>query len=343
MDPTPDTHAARPITRLWGVIVRIGRPGTPSPATSSGPDPRGSLLRRLAASAGAAAVLTSCFGAEAVSTVGADGRAVTRINVELDVGRVDDLFGEPETGQTVRGLGDELEASASDLHLALERLYRRDPALADRFRAETSFTDGVFRSTTTVVTDRVDQLASLLDGMLGTAPLDLGEILGTEVDEVDTVATEFGGGTGIFESVTATLDTEFRFEATFPGGGGAGQNIEFEFDRFDGFRPRVTVAITAPGPILATNGDRDGWTVRWEIEPERRDPLFLRSGIDPDAVVDDIHDLVVPAVPSGSDRSAATAPVVLAVVAGLLVAGAGLAFLRLRHRTPASRRSTSDG
>ena len=296
------------------------------------------MVRRALALVVAALALGACFKTSTTSVVAPDGSAATSVVIELDIARIEQLFGgfaeafDDGSGDAVPGFEEEIRDSLDEVQDELDELYEQRPELRDRLVLDASIEDGVLRTEIAAVTRDVAGLEAFLGSVLGSGDADLSEVLGVEgVDELfEDTEGELGGGTGFFTDISVELDgDEFRFEATTPATGGE-EDLEFEFDLFAGFAPEVTVTITAPGEIRDTNGDVDGRTVTWTLDGTDAEPLQLTSAVgdgDPITSLDAIG-----ASSSGGDDDGF--PAALVVVGALVLAGIGIgAFLAIRRNS----------
>lgn len=293
--------------------------------------------------------LGACIETDATSVVGADGAASSIIRVEIDLERLETLFGglgdggiPAETDETdsdetgtdetdaspIPDLIAEVEAQSDALEAQVADLYEQRPELRDSLRIESEVTNGALITEIAAVTDDVDDLAVLYGNVLGSEADGLGAIYGFDDAFLnDPASGTGGGGVGLLGPITVELGDQFRFEAAPPAGGTFDENIELDFDSgfFESLRPEIRISVTAPGDIVETNGDADGRTVSWLLTGTESDPIVLVSDIDPSATAPGLLD---------SDAFGSTGSATVAIVVGLLaLAGLAVAAVVLMRRS----------
>lgn len=282
-----------------------------------------------------ALVGTACFETDARTAVGADGRAASRVVVELDLGRLEDLFGgfaeafgelEPDIPDQLRiddapeppSMIDEARADLEQVEQDLEDLYRQRPELRDRLRMRVEIDGDIVRTEILALTEDIEDLATFLSGVIGDENLDTEGLFGVPEGFLADSTDEVGGGSGIFDEVTTSFDGG-RFELRASSAGdGFGDDLPLE--GLGGLTPKVSLLVQAPGDIVETNGRRSGRTVTWDLQPG--DAVVLVSEIDPSVRVTSLDD-----VPDGAGSSDfPVGLVVVLVVLALLAVGAFLFF-----------------
>lgn len=296
-------------------------------------------LGRLALLAAVALAAAGCFKADAQTSVGGDGAAVTSFVIELDLELFESLFGgfaesmgedpDVEVPDDQPSLTEQMTEDLDELDAQLDDLYERRPELRDRFAVDAAFEDGTLTMRVDARTEDAEQLAVLYDSLLGSGSGGLGEIYGLEDEELfDEESSDFGTGPGSFESFDVSMDDDrFVFEATPPAGGEVGDDLELDFEGFPGLTPEITITVNAPGDVVETNGDADGRTVTWELDGSESDPLRLVSEVDPSAEAGELG--------GGSDDD--SFPVALVVAVLVVVAGVAGVVVVLRRRGAGGR------
>lgn len=289
-----------------------------------------------------ALVAGACFEVDAQSQVGGDGAATSSIVIELDIGKLDALFGSfaesfgEEDGVEQPSLVEQFEADLDDVDEQLDELYEQRPDLRDKFSVSIELTDDdVVVVSMDARTETIEELEILYADLLSSSETGFMEIYDLDQELLDSLGGSsdddtpgdvgFSAGLGdegsVFSDLSIEMDGEFRFEAT-PVAAGTTGDEDLSFD-LPGLEPEISISITAPGDVTETNGDADGRTVRWELGGSDTEPLLLVSRVDPSATAGSLG--------GGADDDNVLV-LVLAVGALVALVVGGVAMMRNRNR-----------